>query len=232
MKMKRRRVTGYFLEAATEIARTEGIDSITIRKVSNKAGYNSATLYKYFANLEQLLAFTAIHCISGYLDNLAGILTSAKHPVLLFLDAWRCYCRYSFANPSVFMYIFASIHSNTVLSHMEAYNQEFPDDFANVSENIKRTIIAPDRKQRDTRLVQPCIDIGYFAQADTNDIIDLGYVLHEGLIYQITTLQEREDVETLVTQFLAYYETFLDAKRQPGTPDIATLRKNDNDTEK
>ena len=36
-----------WLEAALE----EGIEAITIRKVAALAGYNSATLYNYFANI-------------------------------------------------------------------------------------------------------------------------------------------------------------------------------------
>ena len=37
-----------------EIIEEEGIDSLSIRKTAEKAGYNSATLYHYFSDFEEL----------------------------------------------------------------------------------------------------------------------------------------------------------------------------------
>jgi len=48
MTIKKRRVMTYFIEAANEIIKEEGINGITIRKVADKAGFNSATIYNYF----------------------------------------------------------------------------------------------------------------------------------------------------------------------------------------
>lgn len=46
---------GYFIDAANQIIENEGIESVTIRKVADIAGYNSATLYNYFNDLNHLL---------------------------------------------------------------------------------------------------------------------------------------------------------------------------------
>ncbi len=45
----------YFIDATNEIIENEGIESVTIRKVANLAGYNSATIYNYFENLDHLI---------------------------------------------------------------------------------------------------------------------------------------------------------------------------------
>ena len=47
-QMYRQQTMGYFINAALEIIEEEGIDSLSIRKTAEKAGYNSATLYHYF----------------------------------------------------------------------------------------------------------------------------------------------------------------------------------------
>ena len=45
MDIKRKRIMIYFIEATQKLIRTEGMDSLSIRKIANTAGYNSATLY-------------------------------------------------------------------------------------------------------------------------------------------------------------------------------------------
>ena len=45
----------YFVDATAEIIEEEGLENVTIRKVADKAGYNSATIYNYFSEISHLL---------------------------------------------------------------------------------------------------------------------------------------------------------------------------------
>ena len=58
--IQRRRIMKYYIEATYKIMEEEGIDMVTIRKISDIAGYNSATLYNYFENLDHLIAFASL----------------------------------------------------------------------------------------------------------------------------------------------------------------------------
>ena len=60
------RMVKYFVDATIEIIEKEGYEAVTIRKVADIAGYNSATLYNYFDNLEHLLFF-CIYALSSRL---------------------------------------------------------------------------------------------------------------------------------------------------------------------
>ena len=44
----------YFIEATQELILKEGLENLSIKKIAEKAGYNSATIYNYFENLEVL----------------------------------------------------------------------------------------------------------------------------------------------------------------------------------
>jgi AcrR family transcriptional regulator len=50
-EIQKRRMMGYFLEATKTVIDTEGIFAVTIRKIASMAGFNSATVYNYFENL-------------------------------------------------------------------------------------------------------------------------------------------------------------------------------------
>ena len=62
--IKKQRVMCYFIDAARELSESMPLDDITIRAVADKAGYNSASLYNYFTDIDQLRAFTAIDLMS------------------------------------------------------------------------------------------------------------------------------------------------------------------------
>ena len=52
---KEKRVMMYFIEATQELILDEGLEKLSIKKIAEKAGYNSATIYNYFENLEVLI---------------------------------------------------------------------------------------------------------------------------------------------------------------------------------
>ena len=55
MNIKKKRVMMYFIEATQELILDEGLEKLSIKKIAEKAGYNSATIYNYFENLEVLI---------------------------------------------------------------------------------------------------------------------------------------------------------------------------------
>ena len=44
-----------FIEATKHILQEDGYDHLTIREIAQRAGYNAATLYHYFRDLDELI---------------------------------------------------------------------------------------------------------------------------------------------------------------------------------
>jgi len=53
--IKRERIKRYFLDAAKDIIRAEGISKLTTKKIGEKAAYSYASLYNYFENFNDLV---------------------------------------------------------------------------------------------------------------------------------------------------------------------------------
>ncbi|MEI7661491.1 MAG: TetR/AcrR family transcriptional regulator [Bacteroidota bacterium] len=49
------RMRGYFIDAAKELLKGEGLKSVSTRSVAEKAGYSYATLYNYFRDINDLV---------------------------------------------------------------------------------------------------------------------------------------------------------------------------------
>lgn len=221
---KKLRIMNFFIESATEIALEEGIEAITIRKVAALAGYNSATLYNYFANIEQLLAFTALYNVSDYLASLEDILKKDDSSLKKYLLAWQSYCTHSFTNPSIYNYVFSSSSSDQVLMYLEDYVSVFPERLHFSNEiDITETIMGKNSYQRNYAFIQPCIDDGFFHAEDVNNLIDFGYIIQQGFMYRLTYDKKRGTVAETTAMFMKYFIEVINQYLLPGHEKIITI---------
>jgi len=54
-EIQEQRTKGYFINAAKELLKGEGLSAVSVRSVADKAGYSYATLYNYFQDLNDLI---------------------------------------------------------------------------------------------------------------------------------------------------------------------------------
>ena len=54
-EIQEERIKGYFIEAAKEMLKGEGLKSISVRNIADRAGYSYTTLYNYFKDLNELI---------------------------------------------------------------------------------------------------------------------------------------------------------------------------------
>ena len=65
-ELQEQRVKGYFIDAAKQMIKGEGIRSVSARGVSEYAGYSYATLYNYFKDLKELIFI----CVDDFLQEI------------------------------------------------------------------------------------------------------------------------------------------------------------------
>ncbi|SFD23210.1 transcriptional regulator, TetR family [Chitinophaga sp. CF118] len=59
-KIHEQRMKGYFLQATKEILKAEGLKSLSVRNIAEKAGYSYTTMYSYFQDINDLI-FLCVH---------------------------------------------------------------------------------------------------------------------------------------------------------------------------
>ena len=60
-EIQEQRMRQYFIDAAKEIIKGEGLKCISTRNVSDRAGYSYATMYNYFKNINDLIYETSMY---------------------------------------------------------------------------------------------------------------------------------------------------------------------------
>ena len=126
-------IMSYFINATIELMEKEGIENLTIRKVAEQAKYNSATLYHYFSNLDELELFASVKCLDEYMQETLIHKAEGKDFQEWYLGQWRCFCRHSFQRPRIYNFLF--------------FSPEGTQNLNEVSEDIMR-FIQMKRKKR------------------------------------------------------------------------------------
>lgn len=54
-EIQEQRVKGYFITATKDLLKSEGLKSVSVRNIADRAGYSFATLYNYFKDVKDLV---------------------------------------------------------------------------------------------------------------------------------------------------------------------------------
>ncbi len=184
-ELRQRRMMQYFMDATQKIIEDEGIENVTIRKISDIAGYNSATIYNYFDDVEQLISFTLLQIVMEYFSALHRLIRENHVSYLRFLLTWKIYAAFSFAKPEIYTYVFFSEHTNQILGRVDEYLAVFPCRMLSVGDDIYQQIMGKSIEQRDNLIFEPCIRDGYVDKKDQDYLFTFYYALYLGLCEQM-----------------------------------------------
>ena len=100
------RVKIHFAKTAQEMIKSDGVESVSVRKVAQRAGYSYATIYNHFKNLDQLLWLTRdlfIEDIAIYLQYNKKIETFDKTELIRNMIS---YSNYYINNKNIFFFLY------------------------------------------------------------------------------------------------------------------------------
>jgi AcrR family transcriptional regulator len=115
------RVKGYFIVAAKDLIRGEGLEVVSARNVAERAGYSYATLYNYFNDIRDLI----FSCVEDFLEecgdfvrNYASKAPAGKEHLVAVVSG---YCNFFIQYPGIFDLLFHQKASSitTVQSKLE-----------------------------------------------------------------------------------------------------------------
>jgi AcrR family transcriptional regulator len=105
-ELKRNRTKMYFLEAAKNMIAAEGVQSVSVRKVADAAGYAYPTLYNYFEDLNELLWETRRYMILELSEALRGRMNDPVKDSEGLKKAFMTYIEYYLENPNTFKFFY------------------------------------------------------------------------------------------------------------------------------
>lgn len=215
--IKRRRVSKAFIDAAFEIIEKDGVAAITNRGVAEIAGYNSATIYNYFENLDHLVFMASMRFIKRYSTHLLKKLEKIDDPLERLFIIWDVFCDYSFARPDVYKSIFFSSISTDLDICFKDYYLLYPEDLVSTKNQTLSVMFGEyNIYKRGKSILQDCIEKGIFRPEDIDQLSDRIYIIYEGMLFRV--IRGRTTKEEAKATFNLYFNHLITSYRQDILP--------------
>jgi AcrR family transcriptional regulator len=202
--LQKRRMMGYFIDAAKQIINNNGIEALSARDVADIAGYNSATLYNYFDDLDHLLFYASLSYLKDYADDLRNYVNNIKNPVERYLKIWECYCTHAFNRPKIYNAIFFEKYSTSLNHDIKEYYSIFPEEVGDQEDDLRLMLFGQNIYERNLAVLEPCIKKGIIKEADVNNIIEMIILVFQGLLTRFIKGQVDYSAEEAVQKTVFY----------------------------
>lgn len=159
-----------FIRTAREIIDMEGVDEVSIRKVAKVTGYNSATMYLYFADVDELITLASMSYLENYCRTLAADIPKLQNAYEVYLHTWSVFCQYAFTYPQVFYRLFYRPHSKPLDTIVERYYDIYPRQLEHTSGPLREMLHAGDLESRNIEVLRPLIGEGIIERKDLDVI--------------------------------------------------------------
>jgi AcrR family transcriptional regulator len=181
-EIQRNRMLKYFLEATVQIIEEEGIENVTIRKVADIAGYNSATIYNYFQEVSHMIFFASMTFLKKYTDALPGYMSKGENSLERFLLIWECFCKYSYAEPKIYNAIFSSNLGSQPEELLQNYYTIFPLDIIDLPEEILPMVLESNLSKRGRVALERCVKEGWMKKENAEEINEMAVLMWQGML--------------------------------------------------
>ena len=168
-ELQRRRMMGYFIDAAIQIIDEEGVEAVSARRVAELAGFSYATIYNYFKDLNDLLW----HCVP---NRLTDLVEPKKLSGPTGADKLRQACR---------------AYAQFFLDHPHSFRFMFLTDMGQESSVVKEEFPEPPFAKSLITILSQCAAEGSIDFQDIPALTSLmGFVVNGALMFYITKRME------------------------------------------
>lgn len=207
--IKKKRTLKVFIEETRKIIDQEGVDNVTIRKVAEKTGYNSATIYNYFDNCNQLIFFAALDFLGEYSQAMPEYIADAEDEIERFVLMWECFCKYSFENPKIYYSIFTEHIGDESKILMENYFKIYPEKLKTADQSLVSMLRSPDLSERASFASKPLIENNILSKNKVEDMDNMITYIYHGLLTLIINERTKHSSETALKTISKHIRTIV-----------------------
>ena len=211
-EQKRKRVMAYFINATIELMEEIGIENLTIRKVAERAKYNSATLYNYFDGLDELEMFASVKCLNEYVKTSQIKYSEGKSMREWYLGEWRCFCEQAFRHPRIYNFLFFSPLGETNMTEIfRRYYEIFPQEKVEEIEEYEEFMANGDFYKRNQMLLTKVLQEKEYNLTDKeiSELNEMSILIFRGMLETMRIDKNKPTLAQAVHRTVQYLENTL-----------------------
>lgn len=210
--MRMRAGTSYFKDLsrkdyiikASEIIKNEGVQSVSIRRIAAELGCSSASMYRYFKNLDELLFYAQLDTLNDYIMDLSKREKEWKDLWDVHFGIWRSYATEAFKNPCAFELLFYRNLDKDPGATLKEYYKMFPNAIVLVSPNLKDMLEIPGYYERDYYMCRLLVGEGKISEENAKKMNHIECTLFLGYFKYIQEMGiEPNQIPSKVEQFVS-----------------------------
>lgn len=148
-----------------EMIRDDGIHAVTARSLGSRVGMNSALIYRYFKDIDEVILFACVHVLQEYTrDMLASVSaydsgSEELSATDMYILSWQLFSKHAFNNPEEYNTLFFSKHSSDLESVIKEYYDLFPSESKPGSDVILEAMFrTANLRNRNLMLLIPVLE--------------------------------------------------------------------------
>ena len=148
------------INAAREMIRENGTTSVSARALGTRTGMNSALIYRYFQDIDEVVLFACVHVLQEYTYEMARSGSSENlSDTDLYLRSWELFSKHAFSNPDEYHTLFFSRHSDNLQNVIRDYYELFPNDLSSDDDIMLEAMFrTSDLRNRNLMLLIPVLE--------------------------------------------------------------------------
>ena len=170
-----------YVEKVSQIISAEGVEAVSIRRLARELDCSTASMYRYFRNLDELLYYAQLSALNNYIMELSKAEKTWKNVIECHLGIWELYAKEAFKNPKAFECIFYKNINNDLGDALKEYYEMFPDTIVHVSDFLKNMLEITEYFARDYYVLTKLVNEGILTEDNavklnhTECLLFLGY---------------------------------------------------------
>ena len=194
LNIKQKRVMIYFITAAKELIESEGVEKLTVRKAAAAAGYNSATLYNYFEDMEELVIFASMGYLKQYIVDLENTLEDSMNALERYRTIYKVYGKYKKKLKNV----------------ISIYYELFPDELGHHDDDIIKMLTQGEIMERDRAIMPSLVEQGFVAEENVNQTVVLMTRMFQSYLYDAWQGPDTRQIEEQMKLVMETFDYIMD----------------------
>jgi AcrR family transcriptional regulator len=153
------------IQCAMEMIHESGIQSVSARSLGTRVGMNSALIYRYFRDIDEVVLFACVHALQDYTEDMVKSSnhmdpdTDESYDADIYMLSWELFCKHAFSNPEEFNVLFFSRHSADLPDVLKEYIELFPPERGTSSDVFLEAMFrATSLQDRNFMLLVPILE--------------------------------------------------------------------------
>lgn len=186
-----------FVEKTFEILEKEGPEGVKIRRIAADMKCTSTVIYRYFEDLDYLVALASIRYFNEYIEDFKNMVSDPQlytDPYGLNLKMWESLAGHAFKHIPLYESLFFGKYKDSLGEVIFEYYQMFMDDSGKNFDGYSCSILFNDDiYQRDLVLLRRAATLGIITADDAESLSQIECHIFHGILLKYMPVHMEED---------------------------------------